>query len=410
MRTYLIGSPGLAALASIDRSGRIRLSPAHAPSFRRTSNPEVGHPDREIVRRLVLDLGYTPRPGSKITAPPGFKIEPPDVVGLRRTWSAAWDEDRNEYRARTGHWPTTSQVGLLTENAKLIKGRDAIVVLGLSLAPATTSGHNLCIFSTEECRRLCLFGTGKGPSPAHKKALERAKKLFGHLIRYGGGPEIARLGRTIWLFEDPFGFLLHLSQDVLAFMAYGRRFGFTPAIRMNVFSDIRWENIPFPDLRAGVWRRNVFEAFPEIQFYDYTKDPARDLPRLPRNYDLTFSLAETTANQKHAYRMLQRGMNIAVVFDIAAGHPLPRTFWGVPVIDGDKSDLRFLDPKPRVVGLRFKNLTGAAAQAEGKKEEYKQKYGFIQPIMQCGNGMVVAANGKQFDASAFLLAKRRGRA
>jgi hypothetical protein len=43
-----------------------------------------------------------------------------------------------------------------------------------------------------------------------------------------------------------------------------------------------------------------------------------------------------------------------VVFDTKRGQPLPSTYKGYTVIDGDKDDLRFLDPKGVIVGLRYK--------------------------------------------------------
>jgi len=45
-----------------------------------------------------------------------------------------------------------------------------------------------------------------------------------------------------------------------------------------------------------------------------------------------------------------RNGRVAVVF----GKVLPATFLGVPVVDGDAHDLRFLNPGGVVVGLRAK--------------------------------------------------------
>jgi hypothetical protein len=42
-------------------------------------------------------------------------------------------------------------------------------------------------------------------------------------------------------------------------------------------------------------------------------------------------------------------MNVAVVFDT-----LPTTYLGRPVVNGDDTDLRFLDPQGVVVGLKAK--------------------------------------------------------
>ena len=48
------------------------------------------------------------------------------------------------------------------------------------------------------------------------------------------------------------------------------------------------------------------------------------------------------------------GLNVAVVFAVKRGRPLPETFWGRRVIDADLTDLRYLDPAGVVCGLRAK--------------------------------------------------------
>jgi len=94
------------------------------------------------------------------------------------------------------------------------------------------------------------------------------------------------------------------------------------------------------------------EQFPEIQFYDYTKIVKRAYAKLPDNYHLTLSYSE--ADMEYAdsvyQAVLDTGINMAVVFR----DKLPKTFRGLRVIDGDKDDLRFLDPKGVVVGLKAK--------------------------------------------------------
>jgi len=49
------------------------------------------------------------------------------------------------------------------------------------------------------------------------------------------------------------------------------------------------------------------------------------------------------------------GKNVAVVFSTKKGQPLPETWQGKQVVDGDIDDLRFLDPKGCIVGLRAKS-------------------------------------------------------
>ena len=78
----------------------------------------------------------------------------------------------------------------------------------------------------------------------------------------------------------------------------------------------------------------------------------------------TFSLHET--NLQFALDAMAHGVNVAVVFDTRKGQPLPTTWHGVPVIDGDQHDLRFLDNPNSVVGLR--------AKGPAKKDAF----GFVQ--------------------------------
>jgi hypothetical protein len=92
--------------------------------------------------------------------------------------------------------------------------------------------------------------------------------------------------------------------------------------------------------------------FPLSQFYDYTKVIKRAYQDLPDNYHITLSYSE--ADMKYAdevvMAVVNTGVNMAVVFR----DKLPDTFRGLRVIDGDKDDLRFLDPKGVVVGLLAK--------------------------------------------------------
>jgi hypothetical protein len=94
------------------------------------------------------------------------------------------------------------------------------------------------------------------------------------------------------------------------------------------------------------------EAFPEVQFYDYTKLANRK--GLPSNYALTFSLAD--GNDQQAQAALANGMNVAAVFRNKERVALAQVegFMGFPVANGDETDLRFLDPKGQVIALYAK--------------------------------------------------------
>jgi hypothetical protein len=97
------------------------------------------------------------------------------------------------------------------------------------------------------------------------------------------------------------------------------------------------------------------EQFPEVQFYDYTKDIKRVRKALPDNYHLTLSYSE--ASTRYSDMVLDQmckhqGHNMAVVF--RDKDKIPKTYMGFKVVDGDKDDLRFLDPKGVVVALYAK--------------------------------------------------------
>jgi hypothetical protein len=112
---------------------------------------------------------------------------------------------------------------------------------------------------------------------------------------------------------------------------------------------------------------NIFNAFGFVQFYDYTKVLGRKVNNI-NNYHLTFSAAD--GNDLDVLLARKAGYNIATVFGIKKTLPMPDSYMGLPVFNGDESDLRFLDPKQVVVGL----------YAKGKAK--KDTSGFVKyPVM-----------------------------
>jgi hypothetical protein len=227
---------------------------------------------------------------------------------------------------------------LCVSNPKTKKGEALGYLSGiLHLAPASLSGTNVCVYSTAGCRDACLNTAGRG----------RFQRI-----------QQARIRKTRLLFRDRPAFLAQLYCDIEAIIRKADRDGMMPVVRLNGTSDLPW--LPF----------ELAPKFPQVQFMDYTKIP-KPWERVMHNYHLTFSLSED--NLMDAIVCLQRGYNVAVVFDVKRGQPLPKT-WGnynIPVIDGDVNDLRFLDPKGVVVGLRAK---GPARQDSS---------GFVQsPLVQ----------------------------
>jgi len=156
----------------------------------------------------------------------------------------------------------------------------------------------------------------------------------------------ARLRKTKWFFADRDSFMQALVSDIRKAIRHAARKGFDIAIRLNGTSDIPWHRIPVNNAES------VMHLFPEIQFYDYTKVAKRILKEtLPSNYDLTFSLTES--NDNVAAAILARGGKVAAIFRDKATvqRAIDRGFMGAPVVNGDETDIRFLDPRGSVIAL-----------------------------------------------------------
>jgi hypothetical protein len=159
----------------------------------------------------------------------------------------------------------------------------------------------------------------------------------------------ARKRKTRMFFENRVEFMRLLVADIELAIKQSAKLNLIPVFRLNGTSDLAFEK--FEVVRNGQLFRNVFAAFPEVQFYDYTKILGRKVAHIT-NYHLTFSAAD--GNDADVAKALAMGMNVATVFGIKKTEPMPETYNGVAVFNGDDSDLRFLDPKGVVVGLYAK--------------------------------------------------------
>ena len=151
----------------------------------------------------------------------------------------------------------------------------------------------------------------------------------------------SRIRKTLMFLNETEKFFDLLIKDIDKFVKECEDLGKKPALRLNGTSDIQWETIEVEDFK------NIFEMYPNIQFYDYTKIPTRRIDNIS-NYHLTWSYSQ--ANDKYASLFEKVPYNKAVVFFDA----LPSMFKGLRVIDGDKHDMRFLDKTNSVVGLLAK--------------------------------------------------------
>jgi len=367
------------AVDAAENAGALDVVIDTAPTGRRHNPPPRGE---GALKQLRL-------PGGPQLAIPAEACDMP----LRDAWQ--------NVRAKTEPFTQTGRTGIvrqfypaeksatlvksmLGQNAKTEKKKghaENVDVQGLNLTPYWMFANegkpldevlhsskrlpNMCAGSTEACRHSCLVFAGQN---------------------YAADWSIyAKFLKTRMLFDDPvsFGRLLYAACE--RHYRNSPKHGFLPAVRLNVLSDVPWELV-FPEL---------FVRLPGLQFYDYTKVPGREPPA---NYDLTFS--NSGGNVKLVEKHLAQGGRVAVVAHVPEwrfGPPVPprkeeskadyearkeeaaHKLWvqrlpkyceiggrRYPVIDGDRNDVRFLDSKPAIVALRWKNPGGqAAARAAG---------------------------------------------
>lgn len=237
-------------------------------------------------------------------------------------------------------------------NPKTLKGmKEGYNTYILHLAPHTLSGHNTCPKATAGCSAACLNTAGRGGMFKKGEFTNNIQK--------------ARIRKTELFYNDRNQFMELLVKDITLAIKQSKRMNLIPVFRLNGTSDISWEK--YPVQMGEVVYSNIFNAFGFVQFYDYTKVLGRKVNNIS-NYHLTFSAAD--GNDLDVLLARKAGYNIATVFGIKKTLPMPDSYMGLPVFNGDESDLRFLDPKQVVVGL----------YAKGKAK--KDTSGFVKyPVM-----------------------------
>lgn len=175
--------------------------------------------------------------------------------------------------------------------------------------------------------------------------------------------QAARQAKTNFFRASQRAFMLSMCADIWTHVRRAQRLGLTPLVRPNGTSDIPWENI----LIDG---QTIFQAFPDVQFYDYTKHPSRNLAgKTAGNYDLTYSFSALTP-KPISIKGLTNPANkrTAVVFQ--RQRDIPTEFRGWPVVDGDDTDVRHIEPAGVVVALyakgKAKRDTGGFVQIKGR--------------------------------------------
>jgi hypothetical protein len=235
---------------------------------------------------------------------------------------------------------------ILGTNYKLSKRYGAAanyLITGLTMAPGTISGHEVCPWKGH-CFRSCV--------------LQYAGR------RVQNGPRQKALRITRMFFDDRKAFMKQLDKEISAHVRNANRDKLIPLIRLNTASDLNWNA--------------TIRKHPDCRFHDYTKSARRFrqyLDRLlPPNYDLVFSATEKSTDRQLAH-YLDRGGNIAKVRNIEyipalrRSGPIPdyveiagRRY---PTFDADLHDVRLpeIDGHGKVGILRLKGTNAAKRNA-----------------------------------------------
>jgi len=231
-------------------------------------------------------------------------------------------------------------LGKINHSSKLAKNSKVNqYTYAIYLSPANTSGYNVCSHSTPECRLGCLATSGR-----------QAIEIFSGIDKIKN----SRITKTKLFYENRDYFMAWLIAEIKAGQQKAERDGYYFSVRLNATSDIDWQNVYFHGL-------NIFEIFPNINFYDYTKNPAKYINK-PKNYHLTFSYTGRNWNQCKV--ILEQGNNIAMVFNTTKESELPLKYKGFKVINGDLTDYRIADGKGIIVGLKWKRIADRQAEQQ----------------------------------------------
>jgi len=234
-----------------------------------------------------------------------------------------------------------SYLGNVNHSSKLLKNGKVSGqhTYGLYLAPANVSGYNTCSHATKECKLGCLNTSGRAGIEANCKRTPIAN---------------ARIKKTKLFYENPVFFFEWLIAELESYSAKAKQAGYFFSARLNCTSDIDWGMIQING-------KTIFEMFPDINFYDYTKNPSKYINKV-ENYHLTFSY--TGRNWKSCEALLKQGHNVAMVFNVKDESQLPKTYKGYEVVNGDLTDYRIDDAKGIIVGLKWKRIANREAEQQ----------------------------------------------
>ena len=221
--------------------------------------------------------------------------------------------------------PPTVKLLSVNADAKTSKGLDTAGTFTaiLYMAPSTEADQNnpnregrkhrdLCPHASPGCKAGCLYRAGRAEFMPSIPA--------------------ARIRKTLNYFDNKDLFLLQLRADLAVLDAWASATGYEVVVRLDGTTDIHLA-------------KRFARLFPNLQFYDYTKDLKYLLANKISNLHLTFSRSEI--NEHECKVALAAGFGVAVVW--RSKKAIPTSYLNYDVYDGDRDDRRYADK--RVYGI-----------------------------------------------------------
>ena len=245
-----------------------------------------------------------------------------------------------------------SYLGSTKSNPKIVKNtiKGNVITYSISLLQGNLSGYEVCKAALNSpCRALCLGFSGHAKASILAFGLKESK-----VVR-------ARRIKTRLFFEDRDTFMNIMRYEIDKAVQFAKMNDCGFSVRINCMSDIDPCQFRYEDSS-----RNILDMYPDVVFYDYSKEFDRFYEtEIYPNYHLTYSY--DGKNWDNCVDMLRKGRNVAVVFESPV---VPVAWRGYPVIDGTKTDLRYLDEQGgKIVYLLFHRPASAYKSGKYKRPD-----------------------------------------
>jgi len=203
-------------------------------------------------------------------------------------------------------------------NAKTVKNDIRTFIMYMSPSNANDKGIDVCGHASQGCIDACLNSAGMG--------------VFSNVQQ-------GRRDKTNYYAYHRNEFLNHLAREINSKHKTAVRRDEKIAYRLNGTSDLDFVSLLNKKVDLDV------SKLENALFYDYTPNLHRALRYKDADY-YTVAFSRKEDNEDEVDIAIANKVNVAIVFD-----ELPKTYKGVPVVDGDTSDLVMTKHSGVILGL-----------------------------------------------------------